>query len=248
MGEAAGCSKLQLKFGVARFQGASQTAAARAAGYQGNDDALRRAGYAACRSTGVQNLLELAAVNAPATAAITDTEINAKIAKLVRSSDSNVSLKAMDLHAKRQAAKAAELAAKEDDGDVDPDQADADLICAIPVGGIGAAICLGLHYNRGVGRIAHFTFLKEVAPLVSRKFPENWQRWRARCDNPTLKDELDYIDQCAAGPLLEADALIAAVRAARPKGSAARKTKNLRCEDERCCLVTRPMIRVAAPR
>src|SRR6516164_6565466 len=104
LGEAAGCSELQLRFGVARFQGASQTAAARLAGYEGAGDALRRAGYAAYRSTGVQSLLELAAINAPGDAKISDKEIDAKIAKLIRSADSNVALKAMEMHARREAA------------------------------------------------------------------------------------------------------------------------------------------------
>jgi hypothetical protein len=114
LGQAAGCSELQLRFAVAKFSGASQTAAARIAGYHGDDEALRRAGYAAARSTGVANLLELAAINAPATAAITDTEINAKLAKLIRSQDSNVSIKAMELHAKRQAALKDQKAAADD--------------------------------------------------------------------------------------------------------------------------------------
>jgi hypothetical protein len=87
LGEAAGCSELQLRYGVARLQGASQTAAARIAGYEGSGDALRRAGYAACRSTGVQNFLELAAIHMPESAAISAREIDAKVAKLIRSQD-----------------------------------------------------------------------------------------------------------------------------------------------------------------
>ena len=94
LSEGTGASELQLKFAAARFGGASATAAARMAGYSGTADSLRRAGYAAVRSTAVQNLLELAAINAPGDAKIGDREIDAKIAKLVRSADSNVSLKA----------------------------------------------------------------------------------------------------------------------------------------------------------
>src|SRR5262249_11745110 len=90
LGEAAGCTELQLKFAVARFQGASQTAAARLSGYQGTGDSLRRAGYAAYRSTAVQSFLELAAVAMPDSVAISAREIDAKIAKLIRSADSNV--------------------------------------------------------------------------------------------------------------------------------------------------------------
>jgi hypothetical protein len=96
LADGTGASELQLKFAAARFSGASASAAARIAGYAGDAAALRRAGYAALRSTAVQNLLELAAINAPADAKISDKEIEAKIAKLIRSADSNVSLKAME--------------------------------------------------------------------------------------------------------------------------------------------------------
>src|SRR5262249_53719783 len=65
LGETTGASHLQLRFAVARFSGASATRAAKLAGYSGDSDALRRAGYSAVRSTAVQNLLELAAINAP---------------------------------------------------------------------------------------------------------------------------------------------------------------------------------------
>jgi hypothetical protein len=226
LGESAGASELQIKFACARFGGATATGAARLAGYSGSNDALRRAGYSAVRSTAVQNLLELAAINAPGDAKISDREIDAKLAKLVRSPDAGVSLKAMELHAKRERERKAELASQEET-EVDPDVVDADLICAIPVGGIGAAICLGFHYNRNNHRrIANFKFLQEVAPLVSRRFPENWARWRvAYCEHHTLKKELDFIDGCSRGPLLEADALIAAVRAKCPGMTVVRKPK-----------------------
>src|SRR5262249_17306445 len=104
LSQSAGASENQLRFAVARFCGAAQTGAARLAGYSGDNDSLRRAGYAAARSTAVANLLELAAVNAPVDAKITPKEIDAKLAKLVRSPDAAVSLKAMELHAKREAA------------------------------------------------------------------------------------------------------------------------------------------------
>jgi hypothetical protein len=112
LAQSAGASELQLRFAVAKFSGASATAAARIAGYSGNPDALRRAGYAAARSTAVANLLELAAINSPVDAKITDKELDAKIAKMVRSPDSNVSIKAIELHAKREAQRKAESEAQ----------------------------------------------------------------------------------------------------------------------------------------
>jgi len=61
----------------------------------------------------VQNLLELAATNAPAEAKISAKEIDAKIAKLIRSPDSAVSLKAMEMHQKRETAQASVVVEEE---------------------------------------------------------------------------------------------------------------------------------------
>jgi hypothetical protein len=57
LGESAGASELQIKFAAARFGGATATGAARLAGYSGDKDSLRRAGYAAGRSTAVATFL-----------------------------------------------------------------------------------------------------------------------------------------------------------------------------------------------
>jgi len=96
LAEGTGASELQLKFAAARFGGASATEAAKLAGYAGDSDSLRRAGYSAVRSTAVQNLLELAAINAPGDAKISDKEIDAKVARLIRSGDPNVVIKAAE--------------------------------------------------------------------------------------------------------------------------------------------------------
>jgi hypothetical protein len=122
LGQATGCSELQLRFAVLRFGGMSAGAAAKLSGYAGTNKSWRRVGYDAVRSTAVQNLLELAAVNAPEDARISDKEIDARIAKLVRSPDPNVSLKAVEAHAKRQAQRR-ELEASRDRDEVDPNVA-----------------------------------------------------------------------------------------------------------------------------
>jgi hypothetical protein len=106
LAEGTGASELQIRFAAARFGGATATRAASLSGYAGDKDAIRRAGYAALRTTAVQNLLELAAINAPSDAKISDKEIDAKLARLIRSGDPNVVIKAAELHAKREAAKA----------------------------------------------------------------------------------------------------------------------------------------------
>jgi hypothetical protein len=219
LAEGSNASELQLKFAAARFGGMNASAAAKAAGYSGDKDAIRRAGYSALRSTAVQALLELAAINAPLDARITEKEIDAKLARLIRSGDPLTMLKATELHQKREAARAAELATAKEEPEITQSQFYAHLISALPSDGAGAALAVGFHVSgKKLPRIAWFPFLKEVAPVVSRKYPENWQRWRAYCDNPTLASELAYIDHCAAGPLLEGNALIAAVRGRCPEG------------------------------
>jgi hypothetical protein len=72
-------SDLQLKFSVARFNGASAAESARIAGYAGDHDAIRRAGYQAVRTAAVVALLDMAAVNAPEESKLTDAEVDARL-------------------------------------------------------------------------------------------------------------------------------------------------------------------------
>jgi hypothetical protein len=109
-------SDLQLKFAVARFNGASAAEAARVAGYAGDHDAIRRAGYQAVRTAAVVALLDMAAVEAPEESKLTDLEVDARLARLVRSSDPMVMLKATELHDRRKQRAKEAGAAPEDDG------------------------------------------------------------------------------------------------------------------------------------
>ena len=103
LAQACGTSELQTRFAAARHAGASAAVASRLAGYaDSGDGGARRAGYAALRSTGVQRLLELAAIESPDEAAISDAEVDAKIARLIRCPDANVSLKAIGARAKHR--------------------------------------------------------------------------------------------------------------------------------------------------
>jgi hypothetical protein len=212
LGEAAGCSELQIRFSVARFQGASQTRAAALAGYEATGDGLRRAGYAAYRSTGVQNLLELAAVDAPEDARISDREIDAKIARLCRSQDSNISLKAIEAHQKREAAR--REAAASDPEPTLQEQFVA-VIAALPQSGIGAALAMGTYFNK-VGDIFNFPFLELCAPMVHQNFATEWARFR---NGVKRADMAEYLDKCADGMVIGGDDLVSAVRAAASSGT-----------------------------
>jgi hypothetical protein len=178
LAEGTGASELQLKFAAARFSGASATRAATLAGYAGSADALRRAGYAAVRSTAVQNLLELASIAAPADARISDKEIDAKISKMIRSADSNVALKAMALHADREKAR---KEARSDEPELSPQLAmlnEARGLLGCGLGGLlhVAAMHLGIIGNHGP-RLS-FTALplfSELAPNIKAEYQEVWQ-------------------------------------------------------------------------
>jgi hypothetical protein len=126
------------------------------------------------------------------------------LSRLARGTDPNVRIKALESLQKLETVEATERAAQNEQELPTEDEIDAALICALPVSGKGAAMILGGRFNAGFYRISSFVFLKEVAPVVSRKFPENWARWRARSEHPELTSELKFIDECASGPSLTA--------------------------------------------
>ena len=186
LAEGTGASELQLKFAAARFGGASASKAATLAGYAGDKDSLRRAGYAAVRSTAVQSLLELAAVNAPGDAKISDREIDAKLARLIRSGDPNVVIKAAELHAKREAARK-DAGVREEE--LPPEQAlerEARGLLGCVFGGLlsVAAMHLGIIDKYGPRlNFAALPLFAELAPNYKSEFPEIWNRILAALDD-----------------------------------------------------------------
>jgi hypothetical protein len=186
LAEGTGASELQLRFAAARFSGASATKAAGLAGYADDGKgSLRRAGYSAVRSTCVQNLLELAAINAPADAKISDKEIDAKISRLIRSGDPNVVLKAAALHQQREAMRR-EIAASAEP-QLSPAE-DMKELLACPLGGLlavsatylGIAVKYGPRVNLGA-----FPLFKELAPHIKAEWPDVWARILSKFDSDT---------------------------------------------------------------
>jgi hypothetical protein len=180
LAEGTGASELQLKFAAARFGGATASRAAKLAGYADDGDgAIRRAGYSALRSTAVQTLLELAAINAPGDAKISSKEIDAKISKMIRSQDSNVSLKAMEVFAKREAAR---KEAESNEPELPADVAmlnEARGLLGCGSGGLLHVAALHLGIIGDYGPRVSFTALPlfaELAPNIKEEYPEVWQR------------------------------------------------------------------------
>ena len=128
-----------------------------------------QAGYTALRSTAVQNLLELAAINAPQDAKISDKEIDAKISKLIRSPDSTVSLKAMEVHQRREAARKEAQAAGET-----PDYRSAVEEC-FSTEGIYAAPVVARGWADYVLSAPYFELW---ASFLKKRFPELWDKYR----------------------------------------------------------------------
>jgi hypothetical protein len=203
----AGASELQLKFSVARFNGATAARAAAIAGYSGTRDELRRAGYSAVRSAAVTALLELAETNAPEAAGLTDEEVAAKVAKLVRSPDPQISLKACELHDRRKQ-RQAELNRDK------PDESLAEqlysIIALVPHEEVGAFLAMSAFESKA-GNIVNFRFLRECAPAISKRYAKAWQEWRNK-DHRWTK----FLDEVASGPLLEGHDLVAAVKGKLP--------------------------------
>jgi len=198
-------SDLQLRFAVARFNGATASAAAKIAGYAGDKDEIRRAGYSAVRSAAVVALIELAETNAPEAAGLTDAEVDAKVAKLVRSPDPQISLKATELFDRRKQRQRELNAAKPEES---LEENCAAIINLVPEQGCGSFLALSAFLHSG-GFIASFPFLAEVAPIIAQYYPTEWFKWRA---NEKQQWVTDHLDRMAAGPFLEGDALIAAVK------------------------------------
>jgi hypothetical protein len=208
LSDGTGASELQLKFAACRFGGASATKAAKLAGYSGDNDSIRRAGYTATRSTAVQALLELASVAAPGESRITDREIDAKLARLIRSADPNVVIKAAELHAKREGA-------RKDAGEVQEEELSPKLalereargLLGCDMGGtLGvAAMYLGIITKYGPRlSFAALPLFKELAPSIKAEWAEVWQRILGSLDRECAAEA----EQFAQGPLADIASLM----------------------------------------
>jgi hypothetical protein len=170
-------SELQLKFAVARFNGATATAAAKVAGYAGSHDELRRAGYSAVRSAAVVALLDLATAAAPAEKGLTDAEVDTRLAKLVRSPDPLIMLKATELYDKRK------QRAKEAGQEIEDDVFAYDRYCReILEMRNGASIYMLMYKNLAgnLGWPGNYQLLHDVHFLMQRE-PFGRQIWDHMC-------------------------------------------------------------------
>ena len=187
--EATQASDLQLKFAVARFNGATATKAASLAGYGGDKDAIRRAGYTALRSAAVVALLDMAAVHSPGENKLTEAEVDSRLARLVRSGDPLVMLKATELFDKRKVRAKEAGETPEDDGLVWW------RICRDWLLQPNGASIFMLHYKaaqKGMGHPANYPLLADVHNLSKNEVfgPQIWA-WASQNLSSEMRRLLD---------------------------------------------------------
>jgi hypothetical protein len=215
-----GADERHAKFAAAKFRKCTNTQAAREAGFGvGSGTSTRSEGYRVARSNKVNQLLALAAAEAGGgyDGTLTKQESRSILTAMARGSDPQVRIKSIELLNKLEREEAAANAKPEDS----LEQTFADIIRAVPEDAAGAVIAMSC-FNSAFGNVANFPFLKECAPIVSRTYPAEWKKWR---DATGAKWGFEFIDRVAAGPLLEGDDLVRAVKSRVPR------TETVRPED-----------------
>jgi len=126
------------------------------------------------------------------------------VAKLVRSPDPQISLKATELFDKRQQRKreAAENAREES-----AEEVMCSVIASVPESAVGAFLAMS-SFRSSAGSLVNFPFLRECAATVAKNFPVEWQQWKQK-EPPHWST---FLDQMASRPILEGDELTAAVK------------------------------------
>jgi hypothetical protein len=209
-----GATMLQARFACCRHNGMTATGAARLAGYAQEGDGIRQSGSRAAKSTAVLNMLALAVAELGSgdDGLVDSAEARRILSRLARGSDPNVRIKALESLNKLDRDERAAADGQEEAPD--PVETARDIVCAVPEL-VGPAMALGLWFDK-TKTVRGFPFLREVAPMIAHYLPGSWQRWRGGIDDP-------YVNECAAGPLLSPEELLAAVRGnqpARPKPAA----------------------------
>jgi hypothetical protein len=187
-------TETQVRYSCARHQGANKSRAATLAGYSGGPEALRSAGVRAEGTKAVEDLLTLAAAaedggskDGPATPA----EIDRKLAKLIRSPDGAISLKAIEVMARRDELRRQRGETPENDG-LSGWRTERDYL-TVPNGG-SAYLLLNVR-NGGILNL-HLLHDTHHVVMTEEFGPELWQRFYARLND----DRRAYLDHLMADP------------------------------------------------
>jgi hypothetical protein len=204
-GAACRCTETQIKYSCARHQGANKSKAATLAGYSGGPEALRSAGVRAEGTKGVDDLLTLAAAAEDGglkDGLATPAEVDRKLAKLIRSPDGGISLKAIEV-AERREERRRDRGRSSDDADLsDEGLARAFMSIARPEGApiIWAELVL-VRYHW------HSPFLRELVPWFAANRPADWAAHRKRLFGE-YGQMLDNVVKLESGPVLSLDEIV----------------------------------------
>lgn len=199
----------QLRFAVGRHDGLTAADAAKRAGYVGDGQRIRQAGSRAAQSTSVQELMAYVfaetGVGDGDEGVVTGNEARRILSRIARKGDNNARIKSLEALAKLSKD---ELAARsKDEGPSDPVETTRQLFAC--TGLFGAVMVSEMWFN-SVGDVARAPHFELFAPVVARRFPELWSKYR----EPILKraecfrgDEherryLEIFDAAGAGPEL----------------------------------------------
>jgi hypothetical protein len=93
---------------------------------------------------------------------------------------------------------------------VSTEQALYDVIALVPHEEVGAFLAMSAFRSK-VGNINSFKFLRECAPAIKNRYPQQWNEWRCQSHLWT-----QFLDEMANGPLLQGHDLVAAVKGKLP--------------------------------
>jgi hypothetical protein len=209
-----GATEKHAKFAAAKHRGATNSDAARKAGFGGGSEAsVRSEGYRLARSNKINQLLALATAEAGGgyDGTLTRAESKQILTSLARGSDPALRIKAIESLGKIEDGERGAASEAADD----PDENLRNLICSLPESGLGAALALGCFFH-GTGNIINFPHIRLVAPMVAKTHPVEWARWRKKHE-PHWHS---VIDEWAAGPVLSGEQIVAALTVdvpAKPK-------------------------------
>jgi hypothetical protein len=202
-------SEAQLRMACCLHAGLNQSDSARRSGYVGNDVTIRQQGHKAAKSTSVNELLAYAKAETGTgdDGMVSPKEARRILSRIARRGDHRARIAALESLAKLDRDEAAANAKPEES----IEEQIADIIIILPESAAGAFLALScFHSNRQ--NIVNFPYLKECAPVVAKTYPKEWAGWRSK----HREQWHPFLDGMAAGPVLEPDALSAAVKAKLP--------------------------------
>jgi hypothetical protein len=207
--DAKGATPEQIRIACCLHRGMTMKASAAAAGYRGTDDAMKKHGSRAAQTVAVRTMIAIA-VGEDGGAKVEDfvdrSEARKILSGLARRGDATTKLRACEQLNKMH----------EQDKERAEEQEDQETeigcvleLCALVPTGRTAVTALGVWLKKGY-TLNNFPAMTLVAPVVAKNYPKEWE-WIVshETDEPWRR----HLDECAAGPVLEPQALADALAA-----------------------------------